>query len=72
MRFNVNQAPDNNVRSRTANRALGGAVVMLVWMWISAHALLLGAEIDSILDRHGGAEGAFRWPGRGGERAGDT
>jgi len=29
--------------------ALGGVIVMLVWMWISAQALLLGAEINSVI-----------------------
>jgi len=29
--------------------ALGGAIVLLIWMWVSAMALLLGAEINKIL-----------------------
>lgn len=29
--------------------ALGGVVVLLLWMWVSAMALLLGAEINKIL-----------------------
>jgi membrane protein len=36
--------------------ALGGVVVLLLWMWISAQALLLGAEINSILE-HRSPEG---------------
>jgi membrane protein len=60
--------------------ALGGVIVMLVWMWISAQVILLGAEINAILERQGpraGAEAhpsAARTPGsgapdrRGGER----
>ncbi len=31
--------------------ALGGVVILLVWMWISAQVLLLGAEINAILER---------------------
>src|SRR5690606_12844882 len=30
--------------------ALGGVIVMLLWMYISATALLLGAEINAILE----------------------
>lgn len=30
--------------------ALGGVVVFLVWMWISAQVLLLGAEINAIIE----------------------
>ena len=30
--------------------ALGGFVVLLMWLWISAQALLLGAEIDAALE----------------------
>lgn len=29
--------------------ALAGAVVLLMWLWISAQALLLGAEVDKLL-----------------------
>lgn len=29
--------------------AIGGVIVLLVWMWVSAMALLLGAEINKIL-----------------------
>ena len=32
--------------------ALGGIIVMLVWMWISAQVLLLGAEINDIIETH--------------------
>lgn len=31
--------------------ALGGIVVLLLWMWISALALMLGAEINAVLAR---------------------
>lgn len=30
--------------------ALGGMVVMLVWMWISSQVVLLGAEINAVLE----------------------
>lgn len=30
--------------------ALGGVIVMLLWMWISAQVLLLGAEVNAILE----------------------
>ena len=45
-RFNVNQAPDNNVRSFTANRSLGGN---LDWRWTTprpngSFSLRLGAD----------------------------
>lgn len=30
--------------------ALGGVVVLLVWMWISAQVVLLGAEINEVLE----------------------
>jgi membrane protein len=36
--------------------ALGGVVVMLLWMWISAQVLLAGAEINAILE-HKSADG---------------
>ncbi len=39
--------------------ALGGVIVMLLWMWISAQALLLGAEINAILE-HESPEGKRR------------
>jgi membrane protein len=29
--------------------ALGGVIVLLLWMWISAQAILLGAEINAVL-----------------------
>jgi iron complex outermembrane recepter protein len=48
-RFNVNQAPDNNVRSFTANRSLGGN---LDWRWTTprpngSFSLRLGADAAS-------------------------
>ncbi len=36
--------------------ALGGIIVMLLWMWISAQVLLLGAEINAVLE-HKSPEG---------------
>jgi membrane protein len=30
---------------------LGGIVVLLLWMWISSLALMLGAEINAVLTR---------------------
>lgn len=36
--------------------SLGGVIVMLLWMWISGQVLLLGAEINSIIE-HRSAEG---------------
>jgi membrane protein len=38
-------------RYEVAYGALGGVIVLLLWMWISALALLLGAEINAIVDR---------------------
>jgi membrane protein len=32
--------------------ALGGIIVLLLWMWISSLALMLGAEINAVLTRH--------------------
>ncbi len=32
--------------------ALGGIIVMLLWVWISAQMLLLGAEINSLLEHY--------------------
>ena len=49
--------------------ALGGVIVMLMWMWISAQVILIGAEINAILE-HKSPEGKVS--GRedgGGERA---
>lgn len=31
--------------------ALGGAIVLLLWLWISAIVVLLGAEINAVLER---------------------
>jgi membrane protein len=48
--------------------ALGGVVVLLLWMWISAQVILLGAEINAILE-HRSPEGKSpgqRVPGQGG------
>ncbi|MBU8900777.1 YihY/virulence factor BrkB family protein [Corallococcus sp. M34] len=32
--------------------ALGGIIVLLLWMWISSLALILGAEVNAVLARH--------------------
>jgi membrane protein len=31
--------------------ALGGVIIMLTWLWLSALALLLGAEVNAVADR---------------------
>jgi membrane protein len=36
--------------------ALGGVIILLIWMWLSAQVLLLGAEINAILE-HRSPEG---------------
>ena len=36
--------------------ALGGVIVMLLWIWISSQVLLLGAEINAIIE-HKSPEG---------------
>ena len=38
--------------------SLGAVVVTLVWLWLSALALLLGAEIDAELERDRGESAA--------------
>jgi membrane protein len=43
--------------------ALGGVIVLLMWMWISAQVILLGAEINALLEHkspEGKAPGAKR------------
>jgi membrane protein len=48
--------------------AIGGVIVMLLWMWISAQVILLGAEINSIIE-HRSPEGKSpgqKVPGEGG------
>jgi membrane protein len=48
--------------------AIGGVIVMLMWMWISAQVILLGAEINSIIE-HRSPEGKSpgqKVPGQGG------
>ncbi len=37
--------------------ALGGLIALLLWMWISSLALMLGAEINAVLARHPSQEG---------------
>ena len=31
--------------------SLGGMIVLLLWMWISSQVLLLGAEVNAIIER---------------------
>lgn len=48
--------------------AIGGVIVMLMWMWISAQVILLGAEINAIIE-HRSPEGKSpgqKVPGKGG------
>jgi membrane protein len=33
--------------------ALGGVIVLILWLWLSALAVLLGAEVDALLDHLG-------------------
>jgi membrane protein len=49
--------------------ALGGVIVMLLWMWISSQVILLGAEINSVLE-HRSPEGKAPGEKRPGERGG--
>ena len=42
--------------------AIGGVIVMLMWMWISAQVILLGAEINAILE-HRSPRGSRRETG---------
>jgi membrane protein len=54
--------------------AIGGVIVMLMWMWISAQVILLGAEINAILE-HRSPEGKSpgeKVPGKGGVLATKT
>ncbi|KFE66353.1 YihY/virulence factor BrkB family protein [Hyalangium minutum] len=54
--------------------AIGGVIVMLMWMWISAQVILLGAEINAIIE-HRSPEGKSpgdRVPGTGGVMATKT
>ena len=44
--------------------ALGGVIVLLLWMWISAQAVLLGAEINAVLYRAALDEGGERGAGQ--------
>lgn len=46
--------------------ALGGVIVLLLWMWISAQVLLLGAEINAIIE-HRSPEGKEPGARRAGE-----
>jgi membrane protein len=36
-------------RAQAAYGALGGVIVMLLWMWISSQVLLVGAEINAVI-----------------------
>ncbi len=52
--------------------ALGGVIVMLLWMWITAQVLLIGAEINAILEHkspEGKAPGQKKEGQGGGPRA---
>ena len=53
--------------------SLGGVVVMLMWLWISAYIVLMGAELDSEMEaqtRHDTTVGEYRKMGhRGAEKA---
>lgn len=48
--------------------ALGGVVVMLLWMWISVQAVLLGAEINAVVE-HRSPEGKEAGAHRPSERS---
>jgi membrane protein len=51
--------------------AIGGVIVFLLWMWITSQVVLLGAEINAILE-HRSPEGKSpgqKVPGRGGAMA---
>jgi membrane protein len=49
-------------RSQASYGALGGVIVLLLWMWISAQALLAGAEINAVIE-HQPERGAGRGDG---------
>jgi membrane protein len=54
--------------------AIGGVIVMLLWMWITSQVILLGAEINAILE-HRSPEGKSpgqKVPGQGGVAATKT
>ncbi len=54
--------------------AIGGVIVFLLWMWITAQVILLGAEINAILE-HRSPEGkspGHKVPGKGGVLATKT
>jgi len=47
---------------------IGGVIVLLLWMWISAQVLLLGAEINAVVEHkspEGKAAGAHSFSARG-------
>jgi len=54
--------------------AIGGVIVMLLWMWITAQVILLGAEINAILEHRSpdGKSPGQRVPGQGGVMATKT
>lgn len=55
--------------------ALGGIIVMLLWVWISAQMLLLGAEINALLEHvspEGKREGAKRLADEGSSGPGES
>ena len=37
--------------------ALGGVIILLTWLWLSAYIVLLGAEIDDEIERQDKEEG---------------
>jgi membrane protein len=39
--------------------ALGGVIVILLWIWLSASAVLLGAEVNKLVGRRGTADAAL-------------
>ena len=44
--------------------ALGGVIVLLTWLWLSAYIVLLGAEMDSEIEQQDKAEGDAAAPVR--------
>ena len=42
--------------------ALGGVIVLLTWLWLSAYIVLLGAEVDSEIERQDKQEGGNAAP----------
>jgi membrane protein len=40
--------------------ALGGVIVLLTWLWLSAFTVLLGAEVNSEIERQASPEDKAR------------